>query len=65
MTNDEAYFLRRDQLLRALQATDDWATCGELAEHLGWGSAEVRAKLMSLRVAGCVAYGGRQGWIAR
>lgn len=56
MSNDTAYMARRHKLWLVLQRSSGPRSCASLAEQLGWPSAEVRAKLMSLRSSGFVTY---------
>lgn len=67
MSNDVAYYARRSRLWDELAKWGaSGAYCGDLAVRLGWPSPEVRAKLMSLRVAGRADYDKQTGiWRAK
>ncbi len=64
--DDAPYYERRERLRALLESYDEPVTCGELADAFDASTHEVRAKLMSLRAAGEVAYHARaQRWSAR
>lgn len=56
MSNDVAYMARRHELWLVLKRGSGPRSCASLAEQLGWPSAEVWAKLVSLRADGFVTY---------
>jgi hypothetical protein len=52
----DTYYARAEQVETALTRLGLYASCGAIADLLGWRSHEVRAKLVYLRNAGVVRY---------